>query len=88
MTPLQPQELRRFADVLRLRTGDPLTIRFVEPGDVEPLRRYFEALSVRTHYNRFLGATGGVPSSEYQGCSQPSPRGGTCRNAAVGPIVP
>jgi GNAT superfamily N-acetyltransferase len=66
MTPLQPQELRQFADILRLRTGDPLTIRFVEPGDVEPLRRYFEALSVRTHYNRFLGATRGVPSSEYE----------------------
>jgi RimJ/RimL family protein N-acetyltransferase len=66
MTPLQPQELRQFADVLRLRTGDALTIRFVEPGDVETLGRYFESLSTRTHYNRFLGATRQVPSSEYE----------------------
>jgi GNAT superfamily N-acetyltransferase len=66
MTPLQPQTLRQFADVLRLRTGAAMTVRFVEPGDVEALRRYFAALSVRTHYNRFLGATRGLPSSEYE----------------------
>src|SRR5262249_33361040 len=66
MTPLQPEELRQFADVLRLRTGEPLTIRFVEPGDVEALRSYFGALSANTHYNRFLGATREVPRSEYE----------------------
>ena len=66
MTPLQPQQLRQFADVLRLRTGAQLTVRFVEPGDVEGLRRYFEALSVRTHYSRFLGATRQLPSSEFE----------------------
>lgn len=65
MTPLQPQELRRFADVLRLRTGAPMTVRFVEPGDAEPLRRYFEALSPQAHYSRFLGATRSVPPSEF-----------------------
>jgi GNAT superfamily N-acetyltransferase len=61
-----PQELRQFADVLRLRGGEALTIRFVEPGDVEPLRRYFGALSARTHYNRFLGATRELPRSEFE----------------------
>lgn len=66
MTPLHLKELRQFADVLRLRTGVAVTVRFVEPGDVEALRRYFEALSMRTHYNRFLGATRGVPSSEFE----------------------
>jgi GNAT superfamily N-acetyltransferase len=66
MTPLQPRELRQFADVLRLRTGAKLTIRFVEPGDVEPLGAYFEAMSVRTHYNRFLGATRELPRSEFE----------------------
>lgn len=65
MIPLQPQELRRFADVVRLRTGAPMTVRFVEPGDVDQLRRYFEALSPQTHYNRFLGATRSVPQSEF-----------------------
>lgn len=65
MTPLQPQILRQYADVLHLQTGEAVTVRFVEPGDVEPLRRYFDGLSVRTHYNRFLGATREVPRSEY-----------------------
>jgi len=66
MIPLQPQILRQYADVLRLRTGEAVTVRFVEPGDVEPLRRYFGTLSARTHYNRFLGATREVPRSEYE----------------------
>src|SRR5436190_5079155 len=66
MTPLQPQILRQYADVLRLRTGEVVTVRFVEPGDVEPLRRYFEALSAQTHYSRFLGATRELPRSEYE----------------------
>jgi RimJ/RimL family protein N-acetyltransferase len=66
MTPLQSQILRQYADELRLRTGETVTIRFVEPGDVEPLRRYFEAMSVGTHYNRFLGATRELPRAEYE----------------------
>lgn len=65
MTPLQPQELRQFADVLRLRSGAAMTVRFVEPADVNDLRRYFDALSVQTHYSRFLGATRDVPQSEF-----------------------
>ena len=65
MTPLQPQELRQFADVVPLRNGAAMTVRFVEPGDVDTLCRYFDALSPRTHYNRFLGATRGVPQSEF-----------------------
>jgi RimJ/RimL family protein N-acetyltransferase len=66
MPPLQPGYLRQFADVLRLRTGVAMTVRFVEPDDVEPLRRYFDSLSSRTHYSRFLGATRDLPASEYE----------------------
>ena len=66
MTALHPRDLRQFVDVLRLRTGVAVTVRFVEPHDVEGLRRYFDALSLRTHYNRFLGATRGVPNSEFE----------------------
>jgi hypothetical protein len=66
MIQLQPKQLRQFADVLRLPTGDRMTVRFVEPGDVDGLRAYFGKLSPRTHYNRFLGATRGVPASEYE----------------------
>jgi RimJ/RimL family protein N-acetyltransferase len=66
MTPFQPRQLRRFADMLRLRTGAAMTVRFVEPADVEPLRRYFQGLSSGNHYSRFLGATRGLPPSEYE----------------------
>ncbi|MDQ8727149.1 GNAT family N-acetyltransferase [Bradyrhizobium sp. LHD-71] len=43
-----------------------MTVRFVEPSDIEPLRRYFGGLSSQSHYNRFLGATRGVPPSEFE----------------------
>jgi GNAT superfamily N-acetyltransferase len=66
MIQLQPKQLRQYADVLRLPTGASMTVRFVEPGDVEALRAYFGKLSARTHYSRFLGATRGVPASEYE----------------------
>lgn len=66
MIPLQPKQLRQFADVLRLRSGAAMTVRFVEPADVESLRRYFEGLSSGNHYSRFLGATRGLPPSEFE----------------------
>jgi L-amino acid N-acyltransferase YncA len=66
MIALKPANLRQYADVLRLRTGASMTVRFVEPADVDGLRAYFEKLSGRTHYSRFLGATRGVPASEYE----------------------
>ena len=66
MISLKPANLRQYADVLRLRTGVSMTVRFVEPADVDGLRAYFEKLSGRTHYSRFLGATRGVPASEYE----------------------
>lgn len=65
MMQLQPTQLRQYADVLRLPAGGSMTVRFVEPGDVEALRAYFAKLSTNTHYSRFLGATRELPASEY-----------------------
>jgi GNAT superfamily N-acetyltransferase len=56
MTALRFDDLRQHSDILRLRTGKSLTVRFVEPRDAEALQGYFRSLSVRSRYNRFLGA--------------------------------
>jgi RimJ/RimL family protein N-acetyltransferase len=56
MTALRFDDLRQHSDILRLRTGQSLTLRFVEPRDAEALQGYFRSLSVRSRYNRFLGA--------------------------------
>lgn len=65
MIRLQQAQLRQFADVLRLPGGDPMSVRFVEPIDIEPLHAYFDALSPQTRYNRFLGAVRDLPRSEF-----------------------
>jgi GNAT superfamily N-acetyltransferase len=57
-------ELRQHADVLRLRGGKSLTVRFAEPRDAEALQGYFRALSVGSRYNRFLGAISELPPIE------------------------
>ncbi len=64
MTALRPDDLRQHSDILRLRSGETLAVRFVEPRDAEALQRYFRALSVRSRYNRFLGAISELPPSE------------------------
>ena len=56
MTALRLNDLRQHSDILRLRDGDSLTVRFVEPHDAEALQGYFRSLTVRSRYNRFLGA--------------------------------
>ncbi len=58
------QDLRRFSDVLRLRNGQPLTVRFVEPQDGAALQAYFKALSPEARYNRFTGASNGLSNHE------------------------
>jgi GNAT superfamily N-acetyltransferase len=63
MTALRLDDLRQHSDTLRLRTGQSLTVRFVEPGDAEALQAYFRSLSVRSRYNRFLGAMSELPST-------------------------
>jgi len=49
-------DLKQYSDVVRSRGGEPVTVRFVEPGDAEELQNYFRSLSTRSRYNRFLGA--------------------------------
>jgi RimJ/RimL family protein N-acetyltransferase len=61
---IAPEILHDLTDVLRLRNGQSLTIRFVEPQDIAPLSDYFHALSRRSNYNRFLGAMHELPARE------------------------
>ena len=63
MTALRLDDLRQHSDTLRLRTGQSLTVRFVEPDDAEALQAYFRSLSVRSRSNRFLGAISELPST-------------------------
>ena len=56
-------DLRQYSDVLRVRNGEALTVRFVEPRDAEALQNYFRALTTRSRYNRFLGAASELPQS-------------------------
>lgn len=64
MVALRFDDLRQHTDVLRLRNGQSLTVRFVEPQDAEALQNYFRSLSVRSRYNRFLGAMRELPQTE------------------------
>jgi RimJ/RimL family protein N-acetyltransferase len=56
MTALRLNDLRRHSDILRLRSGKSVMVRFIEPRDADALQDYFRALTVRSRYNRFLGA--------------------------------
>jgi RimJ/RimL family protein N-acetyltransferase len=64
MTVFRLNELRQHSDSLRLRGGQSVTVRFVEPRDAEALQAYFRALTVRSRYNRFLGAMSELPKTE------------------------
>jgi GNAT superfamily N-acetyltransferase len=56
MTTLRFDDFWQYSDVLRSRSGSPVTVRFAEPRDAEELQEYFRSLSTRSRYNRFLGA--------------------------------
>lgn len=64
MVALRFDDLRQHSDVLRLRSGKSLTVRFVEPRDAEALQAYFRSLTVRSRYNRFLGAMRELPQTQ------------------------
>ena len=64
MIGLQLNDLRQHSDILRLRSGQSLTVRFVEPRDAEALQGYFRSLTTRSRYNRFLGAISELPRTE------------------------
>jgi GNAT superfamily N-acetyltransferase len=61
---LRLNDLRQHSDILRLRTGKSLTLRFVEPEDASALQSYFRSLTVRSRYNRFLGAMSELSRTE------------------------
>jgi GNAT superfamily N-acetyltransferase len=63
---LRFDDLRQHSDILRLQTGQSLTVRFVEPQDATALQDYFRALSVRSRYNRFLGAMRELPQTQLE----------------------
>jgi RimJ/RimL family protein N-acetyltransferase len=63
MTALRLNELRQHSDVLRLRDGRSVTVRFVEPRDAQLLQNYFRSLTTRSRYNRFLGAVSELPET-------------------------
>ena len=64
MTALRLEDLRQHQDILRLRSGETLAVRFVEPRDAQALQHYFRSLTVRSRYNRFLGAMSELPPTE------------------------
>jgi GNAT superfamily N-acetyltransferase len=64
MTALRLDDLRQHTDILRLRNGKTMVVRFVAPADAEALQGYFRSLSVRSRYNRFLGAVSELPRTE------------------------
>ena len=63
MTTMRFDDLKQYTDRLRSRSGQQVTVRFVEPRDAEPLQDYFRSLTTRSRYNRFLGATRELPPS-------------------------
>ena len=63
MTTMRFEDLGQYSDVLRARSGEAVTVRFVEPRDAEALQNYFRSLTTRSRYNRFLGANSELPPS-------------------------
>ena len=64
MTALRFEDLRQHSDVLPLPNGRTVSVRFVEPDDAGALQNYFRSLSVRSRYNRFLGAMSELPATQ------------------------
>jgi RimJ/RimL family protein N-acetyltransferase len=61
MRALRFDDPKQYSDIVRAGSGEPVTVRFVEPGDAEELQSYFRSLSTRSRYNRFLGAMKELP---------------------------
>lgn len=59
-----PSNLDRYTDVLRLKGGTSLTVRFLQRRDAEALLTYFRSLSQRSRYSRLMGAASELPASE------------------------
>jgi RimJ/RimL family protein N-acetyltransferase len=63
MTSLRLDDLAQYSDTLHTRSGEAVTVRFVEPRDAEELQNYYRSLSTRSRYNRFHGAMSELPRS-------------------------
>ena len=63
MSSLRFDDLKQYSDLLRIRSGNSVTVRFVEPRDADVLQNYFRSLTTRSRYNRFLGASSELPPS-------------------------
>ena len=61
MTALRFDDMRQYSDTLHSRTGEAVTVRFVEPRDAGPLQAYFRSLTSHSRYNRFHGAMRELP---------------------------
>ena len=61
MTAMRLDDLRQHSDVLRSKSGEAITVRFVEPRDADAIQNYFRGLSSRSRYNRFFGAMAQLP---------------------------
>jgi GNAT superfamily N-acetyltransferase len=64
MKHLDLDDLGQYSDVLLLRSGAVVTVRFVEVEDAVALQSYFRGLSVRSRYNRLMGAASELPASQ------------------------
>ena len=56
--------LGRYTDIVRLKDGRSLTVRFIEPKDADALSSYFRSLSRQSRYNRLMSAVSELPPSE------------------------
>jgi RimJ/RimL family protein N-acetyltransferase len=63
MTGLRFDDLNQYSDMLRVRNGELVTLRFVGPRDADELQSYFRSLSQRSRYSRFLGAMSELPKA-------------------------
>ncbi|NVN87764.1 MAG: GNAT family N-acetyltransferase [Rhodopseudomonas sp.] len=64
MFALNLANLGQYTDVVRLRTGAALSLRFAEPGDADALQDYFRSLSSSSRYNRLMGAAPELPQTQ------------------------
>jgi GNAT superfamily N-acetyltransferase len=76
MKPLDLDDLQQYSDVLFARSGDRVTVRFVEPRDASALQDYFRSLSVRSRYNRLMGAASELPQTQLEKFVHPGNGGG------------
>ena len=64
MTALCLDDLKQYSEVLRIRNGQVVHVRLVEPRDRELLQSYIRSLSERSRYNRFMTGLSELPTPE------------------------